>query len=104
MAEFTKEAKQVIRQGRALEALLASEGWKVYMELLRIHGDSAANLGLRTVADCGEADGLLAVLKSESAKGVFKGLQLALTLPTVTVAQMKDILATGSEKDAVDGT
>jgi len=91
MAELTPESKTVIKQGRALEGMVATEGWKVYQEILQAQVDHAAT---EAMSGSGGLDGMI---QKEGAKGVFRGLRLALTLPQVTIAAMKELLGANNE-------
>jgi len=89
--EFTKDERELIRRGRAMEALVASDGWKVLREVLQVQMDT---YGTQAVMPCRD---LNAVLPGEFAKGALVGLQLSINMPATILRESKELLASGGE-------
>lgn len=82
---LTPEAKQVLRQARALRKLIAYPEWQVYSDLLQERADTA---GTAAVSESATWD---AVLPKEFQKGVLSGIRYAMTIVGVTIATAEDI-------------
>lgn len=96
--EPTKSDKEDLRVGKALEAMLHTDGWKIYQKLLEGHLRQKTSAALSPIAPIVQPDhtvimpdGVTHVLLGEAAKGAIIGLRLALELPHGIVTQMKDL-------------
>ncbi len=89
---ITKQEAEVVKQGRALEAMIVSEGWKTYTEIMQSQVDNAATEVMKPPQNLDD------IIVGEGAKGVFRGLRLAMTLPSVTITMMKEILSANQEQ------
>lgn len=85
--ELSDDAKKIVRQGKALEAMAATPGWRVFVEILQSQADT---YGTKAVT---QAQDLFGLVSGEYAKGVLYGLRLAMTLPALTVADKETLLA-----------
>lgn len=83
---LTPEAKQILRQAKALKTLSEYPEWKVFLEIISGQCD---NWGALAVSQSKSMDELVA---AEYPKGVLFGLRLAAGLPSATYVQREDIL------------
>lgn len=89
-----------IKVGRALEVMVATEGWKHYERLVKIHITTKQNQVLQpfevTQANKASAQVLFGALdqflSSEANKGAIMGLTLALGLPSSIISNMTELL------------
>lgn len=98
---LSKEDIDEIKVGRALEAMMATEGWRHYTRLLQLKIDEQASRILRPFSleqsEKAQASILYGALdhffSSESIKGAVMGLRLAASLPSGIISNMRDVLS-----------
>lgn len=106
----TKEDKEDLAKYKALEAMLASEGWKIYEKFIRLHMEQKINQSLAPLGPIPSADGMTRfpdgvthVLLGEAAKGAIMGMRLCLEFPHATVVSGKqlhqDLFGTPSDEE-----
>ena len=90
LKEVQREAAKVnavdIKRYRAFEAMLKTEGWGFYVELLNYHVNERMK-GYLQPTEPGGRD------KEQHNKGTVFGLLLARDIPSNTVASMKEVVA-----------
>jgi hypothetical protein len=89
--DLTREERAELKTGRVIRQLIATDGWKVYSEILRAHLQGKRN-EFEQPAEVAQ-DGIAQVLRSESAKGAIMGLRLALSIPEGILANDKILRA-----------
>jgi hypothetical protein len=77
--DLTRDEKAELKTARVIRAMIATDGWKVYKQILETHLQGKRN-EFEVPAER-ELDGIAQVLRSESAKGAIMGLRLALSIP-----------------------
>lgn len=83
-----QDDNQTLEEGRALRKLMEQPEWLVYREVLQRSIDIWATSIIRSEET--DVAGVAALVR---AKGVFKGLQLAVELPSLIVTQAQEIQA-----------
>lgn len=85
--DLTREERAELKTARVIRQLIATEGWRVYSQILLAHLQGKRN-EFETPAES-SLDGIAQVLRSESAKGAIMGLRLALSIPEGILANDK---------------
>jgi hypothetical protein len=107
--EPSKEDRDDLKVGKAIEEMLATPGWKIYEKILSTKIDEKIRAALSPLAPVVQPDntvilpdGVTHVLLGEAAKGAIIGLRLALDLPRGIVHQTQALrheLFPGSAND-----
>lgn len=103
---LSKEDIDDIRVGRALQAMMATEGWQHYTRLLnsKIADQTARILRPFTIEQQEKATAQVLYsavdhfVSSESVKGAIMGLRLAVSLPSGIISNMEDLLSRASTR------
>lgn len=77
--ELSANDKGILRTEKAINAMMATDGWKIYVHALSAMLQSQRN-AFEAPAEA-TLDGIAQVLRAESAKGSIMGIRLALELP-----------------------
>jgi hypothetical protein len=98
--DLTKEERAELRTGRAIRALVASEGWKVYRKIVEAHAQMKLN-EMQEPAERG-VDGISQILRGESAKGAIFAFRFAIAIPDGILANdqlLRGTLGLGPEDE-----
>lgn len=95
------QEKEDVKVGRAIQAMMRTEGWTHYERLLKYHVEQKKRdvlLPFDLKQDGKAKEGVLfgawdALLAGEAHKGAIMGLTLALGLPASIIANMESILS-----------
>ena|SRR6266404_4022814 len=99
-----------IKVGRALQAMMATEGWQHYTRLLKLKIDEQGMAILQPFTVKQDMKAQASVLysamdhfiTSESVKGAIMGLRLALSLPAGIISNMEDVLSRANAGEDVE--
>jgi hypothetical protein len=102
---LSKEDQSDIKVGRALQAMIATEGWAHFVRLVDAHIETVKKQALQPFVVTQENkashqvlfSALDSFLASESQKGAIMGLSLARDLPSGIISNMETLLKKGGE-------
>lgn len=83
--KLEEEDKNILKLGRAFEAMKRTEGWHYYRQLLQAHHDTHTKAILTPNND------ITSIFAGERSKGAVVGLQLALNLLDTICTQAEEI-------------